>query len=368
MTNSLAAVAYLVSAEAPNRLETARAAGAIARAAGGRAAVVVAPGAGCAGLDLCGVDRVIEVGSSVVEAQTGDLLGEIFLAALAAADADVSGAAVLLPYGTLEEEVSARIADALDGTVFGKCGSIELTDGGCTIERPVYGGRATARLRSTAGPFVCIVRPSLVVETAAIAASVEQVSVEVPSGAPAVERVPHDGPRQPPLEGARIIIAGGKGLGSAEAFEMLEEIAGEVSGVVGCSLPVADAGWRPISRQIGQSGKFVNPDVYLAVAISGASQHMAGIGEKAPIFAVNNDPDAAIWQVHSDWGKPMVGIGHVYQRGPNSIRTKAKARAAINVLEEHGWLHAMPDGAEIEGQRHRDAWRVIPPLSQVSRL
>lgn len=72
--------------------------------------------------------------------------------------------------------------------------------------------------------------------------------------------------------------------------------------------------------------------------------------------------------LHADWGKPLVGIGHVYQRGPNSIRTKARARAAIDVLEEHGWLHPIPDGAEIDGKRHRDAWRVIPPLSQVSRL
>lgn len=72
--------------------------------------------------------------------------------------------------------------------------------------------------------------------------------------------------------------------------------------------------------------------------------------------------------LHTEWGKSLVGIGHVYQRGPNSIRTKGKARAAINVLEEHGWLHTVTDGAEIDGKRHRDAWRIIPPLSQVSRL
>lgn len=72
--------------------------------------------------------------------------------------------------------------------------------------------------------------------------------------------------------------------------------------------------------------------------------------------------------LHAGWGKPLVGIAHVYQRGPNSIRTKGKARAAIDVLEEHGWLHAVADGADIEGKRHRDVWRVIPPHSQVSRL
>lgn len=72
--------------------------------------------------------------------------------------------------------------------------------------------------------------------------------------------------------------------------------------------------------------------------------------------------------LQADWGKPLVGISHVYQRGPNSIRTKAKARAAIDVLEEHGWLHPVTEGAEIDGKRHRDTWRVAPPLSQLSRL
>jgi hypothetical protein len=72
--------------------------------------------------------------------------------------------------------------------------------------------------------------------------------------------------------------------------------------------------------------------------------------------------------LHADWRKSLVGIGHVYQRGPNSIRTKDRARGAIGVLEEHGWLIAVEGGAEIDGRRHRDAWRVIPPLSQVSRL
>lgn len=72
--------------------------------------------------------------------------------------------------------------------------------------------------------------------------------------------------------------------------------------------------------------------------------------------------------LHADWREPSIGIGHVYQHGPNSIRIKAKARAAIGVLEEHGWVHPIPGGTEIDGKRHRDAWRIAPPLSQVSQL
>lgn len=110
----------------------------------------------------------------------------------------------------------------------------------------------------------------------------------------------------------------------------------------------------------------------IVAPVLGTSGHLEGIqrtfltadGRKLPV----RDPKLSLGRVHADWGKPLVGISHVYQRGPNSIRTKAKARAAIDVLEEHGWLHPVTDGAEIDGKRHRDAWRIVPPLSQVSQL
>lgn len=306
MTDMITAIAYLPGAAAPNRLDTARAAVALAAQAGGQAVAIVAPGAGCDGLDASGVDRIVELAPAAELAENGAVLAAAFTAALAAAGIDAGGAAILLPYGTLEEEVAAGIAEALDGTAFGKCARIELADGGCTVERPAYGGRASVRLRSTAAPFVCLVRPTLAPEVAARAATVNRVEIAVEVAAPPVERIVHEGPRQPPLESARIIVSGGRGLGSAEPFDMLEDIAAEVGGVVACSLPAADAGWRPVSRQIGQSGKFVSPDLYLAIAVSGTSQHMAGIGAAVPIFAVNNDPDSAIWQVSevgvlSDW-------------------------------------------------------------------
>lgn len=298
MSQAIKAVALIPSVAATNSLQTVRTAASLADAAGGQALAIVAGISSVDGLDQCGPSRIVRMEGLPADAD-GPVLASGFVEALKASVPELAGCLLLLPYGPVEEEIAGLLAVELGGAALGKCSSINLVADGCQVERPVYGGRATARLHASQGPFVCIARPDLKPgsEPATGSTFEETFTVSPVSTKSDLQKIPFDGPRHPPLEKAKVVVAGGRGMGAAENFAQLEAVAAAIGGVVGCSLPAADAGWYPVSRQIGQSGKFVCPDVYVAVGISGMSQHMAGIAEGSPIFAINNDPDSSIWDV-----------------------------------------------------------------------
>ena len=170
------------------------------------------------------------------------------------------------------------------------------------MTRPVYGGNAQAVQVCATDPQIATVRlkamspavkdDSLQGEIINIEAAIDTASVK----ARVVERKtePEAGVK---LEDARVVVAGGRGIGSAEGFKQLEEIAGLLHGAVGATRPPCDAGWIPDSRQIGITGRIVSPDLYLAVGLSGASQHVSGFFSSKVIAAINKDPDANIFKV-----------------------------------------------------------------------
>jgi len=216
---------------------------------------------------------------------------------LAGTDADTNDRLILTPPGPEGEELSASLAFHLRAQSVGRCQEIGLTEFGVKAERSVWGGRKRMTLEVASGLVVACLRagkPQL--SAAATEPSVHKVEMAIePSAMPEVE-IETTGESMPPVESCKLVVSGGRGV-NEQGFELLEQIARKAEGTLGGSLPAVDAGIVPVVRQVGISGKFVTPELYFAVGISGTPQHLAGISPDTRIVAINKDPEAAIFSV-----------------------------------------------------------------------
>jgi electron transfer flavoprotein alpha subunit len=196
-------------------------------------------------------------------------------------------------------------------------------DDGPVVEMSVFGGKLNTTSRFTGDQGIVTVRPNVV--TAAPAASAGTVETTDVAGelrlpqVPVVDRLEEAGSAAP-IEEARIIVSGGRGVGSPEGFKLVEDLAAALGGAVGATRAAVDAGWIPYAQQIGQTGKIVKPQLYLALGISGAIQHKVGMQTAETIVAVNRDPDAPIAEFAD-----LVVIGDLFEVGP-ALLTELKAR------------------------------------------
>lgn len=229
------------------------------------------------------------------------------LQALAALRANDRPTLVLLPPGQEGETLAARLASRTGGVTLGRCIRLSIDGKEVTAERAAFGGRASMSLRTAASPVYATWRPAPgSVPSSATATEWSALHLDGPLGDNVPRSVPATSDATARLEGAEIVVAGGRGMQGPEGFSLLERLAQLLGAALGGSLPTVDAGWAPVSRQVGQSGKFVAPKLYLAVGISGTLQHMAGISDESTIFALNNDPAAPIFRMASvgvvaDW-------------------------------------------------------------------
>jgi len=271
------------------------------QACGGQllATVLGAPADGMVAALAAQVDRVLVAGQQ----ELSEYQPETALAALEQLCRPLAAAAVLLGSDVYSQELTPRLAHRLGGSSMADAVEVRWADGGVQAVRSAYGGKAVAVYRLKRSPAVVWVR-SRALDPGVAAASpgeIEEVRVEV--GEPAVRIVErraeaHDGVR---LEDAQLIVSGGRGLGGPEPFEQLGQLAATIGAEMGASRAACDAGWVPPSWQVGQTGKKVAPELYLAIAISGASQHLLGMGDSKTIAAINTDPDAPIFK-HCSFG------------------------------------------------------------------
>jgi len=225
-------------------------------------------------------------------------------AALAGVVENVSPAVLLLAHTTVGKVVGPRVAGALGLPMAADC--IAITDDGGSIvaRRPVYAGKALVNVATGAATLVASLRPNVVMAAESPttgAVSVGDVVAPSRSLGAVLKDIVAAAREKIELTEAGIVVSGGRGLKGPENFGMIEDLASALGAAVGASRAVVDAGWRPHTEQVGQTGKTVSPQLYIAVAISGAIQHLAGMRTSNFIVAINKDPEAPIFKV-ADYG------------------------------------------------------------------
>jgi electron transfer flavoprotein alpha subunit len=205
---------------------------------------------------------------------------------------------VLVSADTVGRELAPRLAHRMGAALATECVEVGLDGGRPVVKRQVYGGRAVATIAIKRRPAVISIKPRALEPAAEAPASGPVVDVEVdldpaPLGMQVVDVQREHAERG--LDDAQIVVGGGRGLGGPEGFAVLQQLADVMGAAVGSSRPPADAGWVPINWQIGQTGKTIRPALYIAVGISGATQHIAGVAGARTIVAINRDAEAPIF-------------------------------------------------------------------------
>ncbi|MEQ1698700.1 MAG: electron transfer flavoprotein subunit alpha/FixB family protein [Ilumatobacteraceae bacterium] len=257
-----------------------------------------------------------EYGASKVYA-TGDLAGKLPGVAVSAAmkaviDGGDSPDLILFPQTTEGRDVVSRLSVKLDRTVLTNNVDITVDGGSVSVTTPIFGGNVLVSTAfSGTGPFLATFRPKSFAAESAGGAAAAVTAAPVPelgaTGTAQVTAVHVEASSGPKLDEAAIVVSGGRGLGEAAKYELVEELAKLLKGAPGASRAIVDAGWVPYSYQVGQTGKVVKPGVYIAAGISGATQHMVGMKGSKNIIAINKDKEAPIFGI-ADLG--IVGDVH----------------------------------------------------------
>ena len=242
---------------------------------------------------IAGVEKVLLADAAIYARQLAEPMEALILSVADGYDA------IVAPATTSGKNILPRVAAKLDIPQVSEIIKVISPD---TFERPIYAGNAIETVQAPAGKKIITVRTTaFAAAPEGGSAAVEKIAAAADPGTSRFAGEALSKSERPELPSAKIVISGGRGLGSAEHFKLLDSIADKLHAAVGASRAAVDAGYVPNDYQVGQTGKVVAPDLYLAVGISGAIQHLAGMKDSRVIAAINKDEDAPIFQV-ADYG------------------------------------------------------------------
>lgn len=247
-----------------------------------------------------GADRVITIENEQLKNYTPDGYSQALLAVVNAESPE----GIVLGHTALGKDLSPKIASKLGSGLVSDCVNLEVTGGNIVFTRPIYSGKAFEKKIVTDGVILATIRPNNIQpleKDETRTGDVTSLAVDIKDLRSIIKDVVRKASEGVDLSEAKVIVAGGRGVKSADGFNTLKELANLLGGAVGASRGACDADYCDYSLQIGQTGKVVTPDLYIACGISGAIQHLAGMSNSKIIVAINKDPEANIFNV-ADYG------------------------------------------------------------------
>jgi len=260
---------------------------------------------------IAGVEKILVADDALYAHMVAETMETLILSIASEYDA------ILAPATTNGKNILPRIAAKLDVPQISEILKVVSPD---TFERPIYAGNAIQTVQAPAGKKVITVRTTAFKAAGeGGSATVEKIAAGSDPGTAKFAGETLSKSERPELTSAKIVVSGGRGLGSAENFKLIEKVADRLNAAIGASRAAVDAGYVPNDYQVGQTGKVVAPDLYLAVGISGAIQHLAGMKDSKIIAAINKDEEAPIFQV-ADFGL----VADLFQALPEMDQELAK--------------------------------------------
>ncbi|MDP4163326.1 MAG: electron transfer flavoprotein subunit alpha/FixB family protein [Bacillota bacterium] len=265
-------------------------------------AVLIGNGVSALGEELVkyGADRVLVVENEKLSQYTSDGYSQALLAAIEQEKPE----GLILGHTALGKDLSPRIAGKLSSGLISDATDVEVAGGNLVFTRPIFSGKAFEKKIVTDGLVFATIRPNNIApleRDESRSREVGSLAVEISDLRTIIKEVVRKASEGVDLSEAKVVIAGGRGVKSSDGFEPLKELANVLGGAVGASRGACDADYCDYSLQIGQTGKVVTPDLYIACGISGAIQHLAGMSNSKVIVAINKDPEANIFKV-ADYG------------------------------------------------------------------